>query len=88
MLIEAMACGCPVVATDAPGGSREVLEDGRYGELVAVGDAKGLAGALERALEGRPDREALRRRAQDFSVDAGVTNTLATLGLAERATTP
>ena len=88
VLIEAMACGCPVVATDAPGGSREVLEDGRHGELVAVGDAKALAAALERTLEGRPDREALRRRAQDFSVDTGATNTLVALGWDHEAANP
>jgi glycosyltransferase involved in cell wall biosynthesis len=52
VLIEALFCGVPVVATDCPGGSREVLADGRYGRLVPVGDPTALAQALESALSG------------------------------------
>ena len=85
VLIEAMACGCPVVSTDSPGGSREVLAGGRYGAIVPVGDATALAKALEEALDTTPDREALRLRAEDFSVEAGVLKTLQTLGLAKES---
>lgn len=81
VLIEAMACGCPVVSTDSPGGSSEVLDGGRHGELVPVGDAEALAGALERSLTSEPDRKALRERAGAFSVDAGVAATLSALDL-------
>ena len=42
-IIEAMACGVPVVATDAPHGPREVLGGGAYGTLVPVGDVQALA---------------------------------------------
>ena len=45
-LVEAMACGCPVVATDAPFGPREILKDGLYGRLVPVGDYKAMADAI------------------------------------------
>ena len=72
VLIEAMGCGCPVVSTDCVAGPREILEDGRWGELVAVGDDQALAQAIERALAQEPDREALRRRASFFSVDRTV----------------
>ena len=47
VLIEALACGAHVVATDCPSGPREILADGRLGALVPVGDAAQMA---ERAV--------------------------------------
>jgi glycosyltransferase involved in cell wall biosynthesis len=69
VLIQAMACGCPVVSTDCPSGPAEILERGALGPLVPVGDAAALADAIARVLAQPPDRERLRRRAQDFSVE-------------------
>ena len=58
VLIEAMALGKPVVATDCPSGAREILNDGRYGTLVPVGDAErlatGISGMLEHPVEPLP----------------------------------
>lgn len=71
-LIEAMACGCPVVATDCPGGTREILQDGRYGLLVPVGDAAALAEAMARTLAAPPSADFLRSRAADFSLEKSV----------------
>jgi glycosyltransferase involved in cell wall biosynthesis len=51
VLIQAMACGCRVVSTDCPSGPREVLDGGRWGPLVPVGDAASLASAIEAALD-------------------------------------
>lgn len=53
-LLEAMASGLPVVATRV-GGNTEVVQDGRTGWLVPVGDAEQLAGAMER-LWRNPDQ--------------------------------
>ena len=71
-LIQAMACGCPVVSTDCPGGSREILDNGRYGPLVPVDDAAALAAALDNTLRAPLERDALMQRAQAFSLDRSV----------------
>jgi glycosyltransferase involved in cell wall biosynthesis len=78
-LIEAMACGCPVVSTDCPIGPTEILEGGRYGPLVPVGDADALAEALHGILEKPPARELLMGRAADFSVERSLDSFLALL---------
>ena len=68
VILEALACGTPVVSTDAPYGPREIL--GRWGDLPPVGDAPALARALVATLRGaRPTEEALRARAADFSLE-------------------
>jgi glycosyltransferase involved in cell wall biosynthesis len=77
VLIQAMACGCPVVSTDCPTGPREILEGGRYGPLVPVGDDQAMAEAIARVLDAPTPAAELRRRAADFSVDAAVGNYLA-----------
>ena len=66
VLIQALACGCPVVATDCPSGPSEILEGGRHGALVPVGDVGAMAAAIERTLDAVPDRDALRARAARF----------------------
>jgi len=51
VLIEGLYCGVPIVATDCPGGSREILANGRYGRLVPVGDSPAMARAMRAALD-------------------------------------
>lgn len=68
VLLEALACGCRIVATDCPSGPRELLADGRYGLLVPPGDPAALAEAMSAALAEPHDARAARRRAAAFSV--------------------
>jgi glycosyltransferase involved in cell wall biosynthesis len=68
VITEALACGCPVVSTDCPTGPREILEDGKYGYLVPVGDDQALAKAVNSSLQEQTDRDRLLHRAQDFSL--------------------
>ena len=73
VLVEALACGCPCVSTDCPAGPAEVLQHGRVGPLVPVGDEAALAEAMGRLLDQPPDGEMLRQRAADFSVESVVS---------------
>jgi glycosyltransferase involved in cell wall biosynthesis len=66
-VIEALACGTPVVSTDCPYGPREILQHGRYGTLVPVGDALSLAAAIATAVHRPVDRNRLMRRGFDYT---------------------
>ena len=72
VLVEAMACGCPVVATDCPTGPAEILDGGRFGPLVPVGDAPALAAAIASVLANPTDAQLLRQRADEFTIERSV----------------
>jgi glycosyltransferase involved in cell wall biosynthesis len=80
VLIEAMACGCPVVATDCPSGPSEILEAGKYGSLVPIGDPKALSLAMLQILESPLSSDTLRQKTLDFSIEQGATKYLELLG--------
>ncbi len=67
VIVESMALGTPVVSTDCPNGPAEILEGGKWGRLVQVGDHNGLAVAIIQGMEERRNRAFA--RAQDFSAD-------------------
>lgn len=81
VIVEALSFGLPVVSTDCPSGPAEILENGRWGRLTPVGDVEALARAMDEALSTPVDREALKRRAADFSPEIAARKYLDLLGL-------
>jgi len=79
VVAEALACGCPVVATACAGGTSEILANGRFGRLVGVGDERAIAAAILATLVEAPPREELRRRAESFGMKAAVDRYLEVL---------
>jgi glycosyltransferase involved in cell wall biosynthesis len=79
VLIQALALGCPVVSTDCPGGSREILAGGRYGPLVPVGDVGALAQAMAAVLDAPPARETLMAGAEPYRAQRCAREYLAVL---------
>ena len=79
VLIEAMACGCPVVSTDCPSGPAEILNGGEYGRLVSMGDDGALAEAILTTLKKPLDSTKLRARAAEFSVERALDKYLEVL---------
>lgn len=79
VLLEALACGCPVVSTDCPSGPAEILAQGRYGALVPSGDDATLAEAIVATLAAPPERAALQARARQFSAEIAVERYLKVL---------
>jgi glycosyltransferase involved in cell wall biosynthesis len=75
VLIEALAAGTRVVATDCKSGPREILQDGSLGALVPVGDATALASAIEETMDCPPGPVSLQVLAP-FSQDVAVEHYL------------
>jgi glycosyltransferase involved in cell wall biosynthesis len=66
VLVEALACGIPVVSTNC-GGPNEILENGKYGSLCPIGDFNCLAASIVNTLDNPPQKSLLKQRAEDFS---------------------
>jgi glycosyltransferase involved in cell wall biosynthesis len=84
VIIEALAVGTPVVATDCPSGPREILQDGRIGRLVPVGDAAALAAAMLQTLDAPPPEALLRDAARPYEIEASTDAYLDAMRLPRR----
>ena len=78
VLLEAIACGCPVVAARSAVGSAEILDDGKFGKLARA-RPKPLAKAILGALVDRIPPETLVARAKDFDLEASLRKYVALL---------
>lgn len=81
VLVEALCLGVPVISTDCPHGPAEILDAGRYGLLVPVGDAAALADAVRRLADDAEMRQRLAEqgpaRADFFSLERHCLNVIA-----------
>ncbi|MEO7136754.1 MAG: glycosyltransferase [Gemmatimonadales bacterium] len=75
VLIEALAAGTRVVSTDCPSGPREILQDGRLGALVPVGDPVALAGAISDTMD-QPNGKVPPEALVEFTGEAAVEHYL------------
>ena len=81
VLVEALCLGVPVISTDCPHGPAEILDSGRYGLLVPVGDAAALAEAVRRLAYDAEMRQRFAaqgpERADAFSLERHCRNVIA-----------
>ena len=69
VLTEALALGTPVVSTDCPNGPKEILQGGRFGPLVPVGDVKALSEAMLRTLKNPLEKSFLKSAVKDYTLE-------------------
>lgn len=81
VVVEALACGTPVVSTDCPSGPAETLQNGRVGALVPVGDDEAMAAAIIDMLKSPPDRRLLQQAVERNRADLAAREYLRALGL-------
>lgn len=68
VIVEALYCGLPIVSTNCPSGPSEILENGKYGKLVFVGDVKAFSEAVYEVSNDNIDAVTQNSRSLDFTV--------------------
>ncbi len=81
VVVEALAAGTPVVSTDCMSGPGEILDRGRYGRLVPVGDWHALGEAITETLRNPPAPSLLEAAVKRFDIDTIASQYLKFLGL-------
>ncbi|MBA3668657.1 MAG: glycosyltransferase [Sphingomonas sp.] len=81
VLLEALACGCPVIATHSTAAVGAVLAQGRYGKLVSPGDAEELAQAIAAELKYRSKILGSWQWVERYRIEAGVASHAKVLGI-------
>jgi glycosyltransferase involved in cell wall biosynthesis len=85
---EALACGRPVLVSEACGCASDLAADGRAGAVFPVGDVRALADGLARLFDRPPTAEAILAKAQDYSLERaadGLSEALAFLAARSRS---
>ncbi len=83
VLVEAMACGCPVVSTNCPSGPDEILDNGAFGKLVEVGNSEALASAIIKQLDNPTHSALLHERASHYSSASSAEHYERVIGMAD-----
>jgi glycosyltransferase involved in cell wall biosynthesis len=81
VVAEALACGAQIVSTDCTSGPAEILEQGKYGRLVPVGNSAALAEAIAAALDHPLPKDAFRQRGRSFTASAAADQYLEAVGI-------
>jgi len=82
VLVEALACGTPAIATDCPTGPADILDNGAVGPVVPVGDEAALAQAIIGTWRAPPSARCLREAVAPFAVDTSAQRYLEAMGVA------
>lgn len=74
VLIQAMYAGLPIVATNCPTGPSEILENGKWGELVEISDTSALASGILRVLNNKNNSINVKKRSEEFNLESCLDN--------------
>jgi glycosyltransferase involved in cell wall biosynthesis len=72
VLVEAMACGIQVVSTNCPSGPQEILDGGKFGRLVTVGDEVAMAAAIVDSLDNPIPKDLSIKRGLEFAINKSI----------------